>query len=48
MCEDGGVFRVVGKVNFTDYSSTFTSNSAFEGGAISCSTCNLTLSRTKI
>jgi|LauGreDrversion4_2_1035121.scaffolds.fasta_scaffold07131_4 predicted outer membrane repeat protein len=47
MSEDGGLFRIEGKVNFTDYSSTYEDNSGYEGGVISCSGCNLTMTRTK-
>ena len=36
-----------GKVNFTDSGSTYSLNSAIEGGVLSCSGCNITLSRTK-
>jgi hypothetical protein len=46
--EDGGVFRIEGKVNFTDSGSTYQDNSAIEGAVISCSGCNVTLSKTTI
>jgi len=37
MREDGGLFRMEGKVNFTDIGSTFSDNSGAEGGVFSCS-----------
>jgi hypothetical protein len=46
--EDGGIFRMEGKVNFTDFSSTYEYNSAIEGGVFSCSGCNITLVKTKL
>ncbi|TNV88247.1 hypothetical protein FGO68_gene13755 [Halteria grandinella] len=46
--EDGGIFRLEGKVNFTDTESTYQDNSAIEGGVWSCSGCNITLEKTKL
>lgn len=46
--EDGGIFRMEGKVNFTDLSSTYEFNSAIEGGVFSCSGCNITLVKSKL
>jgi hypothetical protein len=46
MLEDGGLFRLEGKVNFNDYKSEFEENSAVEGGVFSCSQCNITLDNT--
>jgi hypothetical protein len=48
MLEDGGLFRLEGRVQFTDFESSFTDNSAAEGGVFSCSMCNITLRGTKI
>lgn len=46
--EDGGIFRLEGKVNFTDSESTYKDSSAIEGGVWSCSGCNITLFKTKL
>jgi predicted outer membrane repeat protein len=46
--EDGGVFRLEGKVNFTDSKSTYSDNSAIEGAIISCSGCNVTMVKSTI
>jgi hypothetical protein len=43
--EDGGIFRLEGKVNFTDDRSIYSDNSAVEGAIISCSGCNVTLTK---
>jgi len=48
MREDGGLFRMEGKVNFTDIGSTFNDNSGSEGGVFSCSQCNITLVGSRI
>jgi len=37
-----------GKVNFTDFGSTYEFNSAIEGGVLSCSGCNITLIKSKL
>lgn len=46
MQEDGGLYRLEGKVNFKDSKSLFEDNSATEGGVFSCSLCNIVLYRT--
>jgi predicted outer membrane repeat protein len=43
--KSGGVFYL-SKVQLFDKSSRFTNNSALEGGAIRCSSCNLNLDST--
>jgi hypothetical protein len=48
MREDGGLFRMEGKVNFTDIGSTFSENSGAEGGVFSCSQCNITLQKSRV
>jgi hypothetical protein len=37
MMEDGGLFRMEGKVNFYDEGSQYFENSGVEGGVFSCS-----------
>ena len=48
MLEDGGLFRLEGRVQFTDRNSRYTDNSAAEGGVFSCSMCNITLFFTQL
>jgi len=43
MRDDGGLFRMEGKVNYTDEGSLYSDNSGVEGGVFSCSQCNITL-----